>query len=75
VLEWIEGWSGSAARGTSCLLGRLAFWCCVSVVCVMLTLENIQADATKLINIRVEDLCQEPDLWRSHGVVIGQEEL
>lgn len=36
-----------------------------------LTLQNIQTDATKLVDIRMENLCQEPDFGRRHGVIVG----
>lgn len=40
-----------------------------------LTLKNVKTNATKLINVRVEDFGKESDLGRCHGVVVGQEEL
>lgn len=40
-----------------------------------LTLQNIQADTTQAINIRVVDLGQEADFGRGHRVIIRQEEL
>lgn len=39
------------------------------------TLEDIQADPTKLVNIRVVDLREKPDLWRGHRIVVWQEKL
>ena len=39
------------------------------------TLEHIKTDATETINIGVVDAREETDLWRSHGVVFGEEEL
>lgn len=40
-----------------------------------LTLEDIEADTAKLVNVGVVDLGHEADLGRSHGVVLGQEQL
>jgi hypothetical protein len=40
-----------------------------------IVLEYVKTDASKLINVGVEDLGKESDLWRCHGVVVGQEEL
>lgn len=40
-----------------------------------LTLQNIQADTTQSINIRVVDLGQEADFGRGHRVIIWQEEF
>lgn len=40
-----------------------------------LTLQNIQADTTQAINIRVVDPGQEADFGRGHRVIIRQEEL
>jgi hypothetical protein len=39
------------------------------------TLQHVQADATQLVNVRVEDLGEESNLGRSHGVVVWEEEL
>jgi hypothetical protein len=39
------------------------------------TLENIQADATKLIDVGMVDFGQESDLWWGHGVIIWEEQL
>lgn len=39
------------------------------------TLQHIQADATQLVDVGVEDLGQEADLGRDHGVVVGEKEL
>merc|ERR1719188_1307462 len=38
-------------------------------------LQYIQADATKLVNVGVVDLCQEADLGRLHRIALRQEEL
>lgn len=38
---------------------------------LVLTFQDVQTDAPKLVNVRVEDLGQKPYLWRSHRVVIG----
>lgn len=40
-----------------------------------LTLEYVEANATKLVDIGMKDLGKEADLGRSHGVVVGEEEL
>ena len=39
------------------------------------TLEDIETDAAKLINVGVVDFGQEPDLWWGHWVVIWEEKL
>lgn len=39
------------------------------------TFQNIEADATELIDVRVEDLGQEANLGRSHRIVLGQKQL
>lgn len=39
------------------------------------TLEDIEADAAQLVDVGVEDLCEEADLGGRHGVVFGKEEL
>ena len=39
------------------------------------TLQNIQTDATKLIDVWVEDLCEESNLGRRHRVVFREEEF
>lgn len=39
------------------------------------TLQNVKADTTQLVDIGVENLGEEANLWRSHGIVFGQEEL
>ena len=41
----------------------------------VLTLQHIQADAAQLVDVRVEDLGEEADLGRGHGIVIWKEEL
>lgn len=41
----------------------------------MRTLQDVQADTTELVDIRVEDLGEEADLGRRHRVVVGKEEL
>lgn len=38
-----------------------------------LTLQDIQANAAKSIDVRVVDLGEEANLGRSHGIVIRQE--
>lgn len=40
-----------------------------------LTLEDIQADAAKTVDVGVVDLGQETDLRRGHRVVVGKEQL
>lgn len=42
---------------------------------VELTLQDIQADAAKTVDVGVVDLGQETDLGRGHRVVVGQEQL
>ena len=37
------------------------------------TLEDIETDTAKLVNVGVVDLGEKPDLRRSHGIVIWQE--
>jgi hypothetical protein len=39
------------------------------------TLQDIEADAAELVHVGVEDLSEEADLGRRHGVVVGEEEL
>lgn len=39
------------------------------------TLQDVQADAAQLIDVRVEDLGKEADLGRCHRVVVGEEKL
>lgn len=39
------------------------------------TLQDVEADAAQLVHVGVEDLCQEADLGRRHGIVVGEEEL
>jgi hypothetical protein len=39
------------------------------------TLEDIEADAAELVHVGVENLCQETDLGRRHGVVVGKEQF
>lgn len=39
------------------------------------TLQDIQTDTAQLIDVRVEDLGEEANLGRSHGVVVGEEQL
>jgi hypothetical protein len=39
------------------------------------TLQNIQADSPQLVNIRMVDLGKKANLWRCHGIIIGQKEL
>lgn len=41
----------------------------------MLTLQHIETDASELVDVRVVDLGEEPDLGRHHRVVICEEEL
>lgn len=38
-------------------------------------LENVQADPSQFVNIRMVDLCDEPNLGGLQGVVEGEEEL
>lgn len=39
------------------------------------TLQNVQTNSTETIDVGVVDLGKEADLGRSHGVVVGQEQL
>lgn len=39
------------------------------------TLQDIQADTTKAVDVGMVDLRQETDLWGSHGIVIGKKEF
>jgi hypothetical protein len=39
------------------------------------TLQNIEADAAELVDVRVEDLGEEANFGRSHGIVLGQKQL
>ena len=41
----------------------------------MLTLQHVEADASELVDVRVVDLGEEPDLGGHHWVVICEEEL
>ncbi len=34
------------------------------------TLQHVEADAPQLVDVRVEDLGQEPDLGRRHGIIV-----
>lgn len=38
---------------------------------IPLTLQDIETDAAELVDVGVEDLCEESNLGRSHGVVVG----
>jgi hypothetical protein len=40
------------------------------ILLVGYTLENIQANPSKLVNVGMIDFGQEPDLWRCHGIFI-----
>ena len=40
-----------------------------------LVLEDIKADATELVNVRMVDLSSEENLGWNHGVFFGEEEL
>lgn len=42
---------------------------------VPLTLQDIQADTAKAIDVGVVDLGQEADLGGCHGIIVGKEEL
>jgi hypothetical protein len=59
--------SGRPVVWNICQLG------CLLTLCLDMkpTLENVKTDATKLINVGVEDLGKESDLGRRHGVVVG----
>lgn len=46
------------------------FW-----ICEISTFQNIETDATELVDVGVEDFCEETDLWGCHGVVFGQKQL
>lgn len=39
------------------------------------TLQDVQANSTETIDVGVIDLGKETDLGRSHGVVVGKEQL
>lgn len=39
------------------------------------TLENIETNPPELVDIWMVYLGQEPDLWRSHGIIVREEEL
>ena len=39
------------------------------------TLQDVQADSTETVDFGVVDRGKEADLGRSHGVVVGQEQL
>lgn len=39
------------------------------------TLEHVETDTTKLVDVGMVDLCEEADLWWSHRIVVGEEEL
>lgn len=41
----------------------------------MLTLQDVEANTTQLVDVWVVDLGQEANLGRSHGVVFWEEEL
>ncbi len=61
-------WYGSVALETSCLSVLVFLLDMADGPC---TLQNIETDAAKLINIRMVDLGEEPDLWRGHRVIVG----
>lgn len=42
---------------------------------IVRTLEHIETDTTQLVNVGMENLCEESNLGRSHGVVFRQEKL
>lgn len=60
--------SGSVALETSCLFLLVSFFARGGGNC---TLQDIETDAAKLINIRMVNLSQESDLWGGHRVVVG----
>lgn len=39
------------------------------------TLQDVQADSAEAVDVGVVNLCEEADLGRSHGVVVGQEQF
>jgi hypothetical protein len=43
--------------------------------CTEHTLQHIKTDAAEAIDVGVVDAREEANLWRGHGVVIGEEEL
>lgn len=49
------------------------FW--LSLARYLLTLQHIQTDPAKTVDVRVVDLGQEADLGRHHRIVLGQEQL
>ena len=59
---------GPVACCSQCLLA----WCALGIT---LTLQDVQADAAKTVDVGVVDLGEEANLWRSHGVVVREEEL
>lgn len=53
----------------------MLFEMCSSHLLRVLTLEDVEADTAKLVDVRMVDFGQEANLRRSHGVVIWQEEF
>lgn len=47
----------------------------ITEICDGRTLQDIQTDTAKAVDVGMVDLCQEADLRRSHRVIIGEEEL
>lgn len=42
---------------------------------VIITLENVQADSAELVNVRMVDFGHKANFWRSHRVLLWQEQL
>lgn len=69
VRIWSAGDQLSAFKSQRGLLDRIRAKSSVR------TLEDIETDATQLVDVWVVDLGEEADLGRDHGVVIRQEQL
>lgn len=66
----LQGGGPVVCREVSCVS-----FCIWKYLGVRLTLEDVEADATQLVDVGVVDLGKEADLGRGHGVVIREEEF
>lgn len=64
----VSGRSASYAKSW-CKGGSVVLWWKVR------TLQDVKADTAQLVDVGVEDLGEEADLGRGHGVVVGKEQL
>lgn len=47
----------------------------ISITRILETFQDIQADAPEFIDVRMIDFREEPDFWRSHGIIIWQKQF